>query len=107
MKNTLAIRDRRRTNAGLPSYCLCRIGFVRLSGNSGRCSASVNIAAGGSRFIPSDYSIDFTRLPTGRNRHLDQRREFYAYLNKAQGVYCGHCHFQGPFADMVTGQMPV
>ena len=32
------------------------------------------VAAGVSRFIPSDYSIDYTKLPNGSNRNLDLRR---------------------------------
>ena len=34
------------------------------------------VEAGVPRFIPSDYCIDFTRLPPGSNRNLDWRREF-------------------------------
>src|ERR1019366_6842158 len=32
------------------------------------------IKAGVPRFIPSDYSIDFTKFPPGENRNLDLRR---------------------------------
>ncbi|AUD00997.1 NmrA family NAD(P)-binding protein [Spirosoma pollinicola] len=63
------------------------------------------VAAGVPRFIPSDYSIDFTNLPAGRNRNLDLRREFHAYLDKAP--IAATTIFNGPFADMVTGQMPI
>lgn len=63
------------------------------------------VAAGVPRFIPSDYSIDFTRLPAGRNRNLDLRREFHAYLDKAP--IAATTIFNGPFADMITGQMPI
>ncbi len=34
------------------------------------------LRAGVPRFIPSDYCIDFTKLPPGTNRNLDWRREF-------------------------------
>lgn len=34
------------------------------------------IAAGVPRFIPSDYSTDYTQLPDGANRNFDLRREF-------------------------------
>ncbi len=61
--------------------------------------------AGVPRFIPSDYSIDFTPYPAGNNRNLDWRREFHGYLDKAPikatSIYCGG------FADMLTGQMPM
>jgi NAD(P)-dependent dehydrogenase (short-subunit alcohol dehydrogenase family) len=40
------------------------------------------IAAGVPRFIPSDYSLDFTRFSDGENRNLDLRREFHKYLDK-------------------------
>lgn len=63
------------------------------------------VAAGVPRFIPSDYSIDFTNLPAGRNRNLDLRREFHTYLDKAP--IAATTIFNGPFADMVTGQMPI
>ena len=33
------------------------------------------------RFIPSDYSIDFTKFPPGENRNLDLRREFHQRLD--------------------------
>ena len=63
------------------------------------------VAAGVPRFIPSDFSIDFTRLPRGENRNLDLRREFHARLDGAPiavtTIFCG------AFADMLTGQMPL
>src|SRR6476661_1334294 len=34
------------------------------------------IQAGVKRFIPSDYSLDFTNLIEGRNRNLDLRKQF-------------------------------
>ncbi|KAJ3234379.1 hypothetical protein HDU78_005873 [Chytriomyces hyalinus] len=34
------------------------------------------------RFIPSDFSIDFTRFPNGYNRNLDWRREFHSIADK-------------------------
>ena len=41
------------------------------------------IAAGVPRFIPSDYSVDFTKLEAGENRNFDLRREFHERLDKA------------------------
>jgi hypothetical protein len=62
-------------------------------------------AAGVPRFIPSDYSIDFSRLPPGRNRNLDLRREFHSRLDaapiRATTIYCG------AFTDLLTGAMPL
>ena len=63
------------------------------------------VSAGVPRFIPSDYSIDFTKFPAGRNRNLDLRREFHHYLDQAP--IAATTIFNGPFADMVTGQMPI
>jgi len=57
------------------------------------------------RFIPSDYSIDFTKLPDGTNRNLDLRREFHKRLD-ASGISATTV-FNGAFADMLTGRMPL
>ena len=63
------------------------------------------VTAGVPRFIPSDYSIDFSRLPPGRNRNLDLRREFHGRLDAAPTrpttIYCG------AFTDLLTGPMPL
>lgn len=57
------------------------------------------------RFIPSDYSTDFTNLIEGKNRNLDLRREFHKYLaNKPIAVTT---IFNGPFMDLLTGDMPL
>lgn len=63
------------------------------------------VRAGVPRFIPSDYSIDFTRFPAGQNRNLDLRREFHARLDKA-GISATTI-FNGAFTDLLTGQMPL
>ncbi|UOQ80420.1 MULTISPECIES: NmrA family NAD(P)-binding protein [Hymenobacter] len=67
--------------------------------------AKAAVAAGVPRFIPSDYSIDYTKLPKGSNRNLDLRREFNERLNElplqATSV------LNGMFADLLTGQAPV
>jgi len=57
------------------------------------------------RFIPSDYSIDFTKLRPGENRNLDLRREFHKRLERAP--ISATTIFNGAFADMLTGQMPL
>lgn len=63
------------------------------------------VKAGVPRFIPSDYSLDFTKFPDGTNRNLDWRREFHTYLDKAPikatSIYCGG------FMDMLTDQIPM
>lgn len=57
------------------------------------------------RFIPSDYSIDFTNLKEGQNRNLDLRRDFHKYIEntpiKATTI------FNGPFMDLLATDMPL
>jgi nucleoside-diphosphate-sugar epimerase len=61
--------------------------------------------AGVPRFIPSDFSIDFTKFPPGENRNLDLRREFQQRLDQAS--IRATTIFNGAFTDMLTGQMPL
>ena len=63
------------------------------------------ISANVPRFIPSDYSIDFTEFPPGENRNLDLRRDFHERLDKTS--ISATTIFSGAFADMLTGQMPL
>ena len=63
------------------------------------------IAVGVPRFIPSDYSLDFTRFSNGENRNLDLRREFHQYLDSMP--IASTTIFNGAFMDLLTGQMPV
>lgn len=61
--------------------------------------------AGVPRFIPSDYCIDYTKLPYGSNRNLDLRRKFQERLN--QTSIAATSIFNGMFTDLLTGQAPV
>jgi len=61
--------------------------------------------AGVSRFIPSDYCIDFTRLPPGTNRNLDWRREFRQRVDGAS--LAATSILNGAFTEMLTGQAPI
>jgi nucleoside-diphosphate-sugar epimerase len=63
------------------------------------------VKAGVPRFIPSDYSIDFTRLPRGTNRNLDLRREFHEHLDRAP--IAATTIFNGMFTDLLTGEAPL
>ena len=63
------------------------------------------VKAGVPRFIPSDFSIDFTKFPPGENRNLDLRREFHKRLDKAS--IGATTVFNGAFAEMLTGRMPL
>ncbi len=58
-----------------------------------------------SRFIPSDYSIDFTNLVDGENRNLDLRREFHTFLVNAPIKVT--TIFNGAFMDLLTAEMPL
>ena len=57
------------------------------------------------RFIPTDYSIDFTNLNKGQNRNLDFRREFHEYINKKP--IKATTIFNGAFMDLLTTDMPL
>ena len=63
------------------------------------------IAAGVPRFIPSDYSLDFTKFSNGENRNLDLRREFHTYLDKCP--IASTSIFNGAFMEMLLDEMPL
>lgn len=57
------------------------------------------------RFIPSDFSIDFTKLPRGENRNLDLPRDFHRRLKQAP--IAASSIFNGAFTELLVGQMPL
>ena len=57
------------------------------------------VQAGVQRFIPSDFSADFTKLSPGENRNLDLRREFHGKLDGA-GIAATSV-LNGMFADIL------
>lgn len=63
------------------------------------------VAAGTPRFVPSDYSLDFTKTRPGDNRNMDLRRTFMARIAgapiKASSV------LNGAFAELLTGAAPI
>jgi nucleoside-diphosphate-sugar epimerase len=63
------------------------------------------VAAGVPRFIPSDFAIDFTKLPEGSNRNLDLRREFGRHLDRVP--IQATSILNGMFMDLLTGQAPL
>ena len=63
------------------------------------------VEAGVPRFIPSDFSIDFIKFPPGENRNLDLRRDFHKRL--AQAPIAATTIFNGGFAELLTGRMPL
>jgi uncharacterized protein YbjT (DUF2867 family) len=63
------------------------------------------VAAGVPRFIPSDFSSDFTKLPEGENRNFDLRREFHKRLEKAD--IAGTSIFNGAFDYVLNYNTPM
>jgi hypothetical protein len=63
------------------------------------------VKAGVPRFIPSDYSVDFTKFSDGENRNLDLRREFHTYLDTKP--IAATTIFNGAFTDLLTNEMPL
>ena len=63
------------------------------------------VQAGVPRFIPSDYSLDFTKTTPGGNRNLDLRREFMARADRAPLRVTSVLN--GAFMDMLGAEMPV
>lgn len=63
------------------------------------------VEAGVPRFIPSDFAIDFTKLPYGTNRNLDLRKDFKARLDRAP--IAATSILNGMFTDLLTGQAPL
>ena len=63
------------------------------------------IKAGVPRFIPSDYSADFTRTRPGQNRNFDLRREFMARVELAPIMATSVLN--GAFMDMLGREMPI
>ena len=63
------------------------------------------VEAGVPRFIPSDFSIDFTRLPFGTNRNLDLRKNFRAYADAADISVTSVLN--GMFTDLLLGDAPL
>lgn len=63
------------------------------------------VKAGVPRFIPSDYSADFTKTCPGDNRNLDLRREFMAIAERAPINVTSILN--GAFMDMLGAEMPI
>lgn len=63
------------------------------------------IAAGVPRFIPSDFSSDFTKMPEGENRNFDLRKEFHQYLDRSS--IAATSILNGAFADILSYGTPL
>jgi hypothetical protein len=62
------------------------------------------VAARVPRFIPSDFAIDFFKMPDGYNRNLDLRREFNTRLDAAPIVATSI--LSGMFMELLAGHAP-
>ena len=71
---------------------------VIVEGQSALLAAAV--AAGVPRFIPSDFSSDYTQQAAGENRNFDLRREFRARLDQAP--IAATSILNGAFAELLT-----
>jgi nucleoside-diphosphate-sugar epimerase len=63
------------------------------------------VAAGVPRFIPSDYSLDYTRTRPGENRNLDLRRRFATRLDTADIAVTSILN--GGFLELLEGDAPI
>ena len=63
------------------------------------------LAANVPRFIPSDFSTDFTKLTAGENRNFDLRREFHEVLDRTQ--IAATAIFNGAFAEILGYGTPL
>lgn len=63
------------------------------------------VSAGVPRFIPSDFSADFTRTRPGNNRNFDLRREFMKIADGAAIRVTSVLN--GAFMDMLGAEMPI
>jgi uncharacterized protein YbjT (DUF2867 family) len=63
------------------------------------------VAAGVPRFIPSDFSTDFTQVEPGENRNFDLRREFKARLDQAP--IAATSIMNGAFAEILAYGTPL
>ncbi|CAI7671559.1 unnamed protein product [Penicillium pancosmium] len=64
-----------------------------------------SMAAKVPRFIPSDFSLDFTKTKIGSNRNLDLRREFHSELKNSGIAWTSILN--GGFMDLLVGNSPM
>lgn len=81
---------------------LAGLGDVIIDAQASLLDAAVASAV--PRFIPSDFAIDFYRMPPGCNRNLDLRREFAKRLDAAP--IAATSVLNGMFAELLRGQAP-
>jgi len=99
------LEELQTTCTGVSCVVSCLAGLRDVVIESQKVLLDAAIAAGVPRFIPSDYSLDFTKFSPGENRNLDLRREFHQYLDKT--AISATSVFNGAFAELLTGDMPM
>ncbi len=63
------------------------------------------VAAGVPRFIPSDFAVDYRRVPIGDNRNLNLLEQFRQTVDATTGIQVTSI-LNGAFMDMLTGVAP-
>jgi uncharacterized protein YbjT (DUF2867 family) len=103
--NMLSVEDISRAFRGASCVVSALAGLRDVIIDTQKLVLDAAVAAGVPRFIPSDYSLDFTNFLPGENRNLDLRREFHTYLD-TQPI-AATTIFNGAFAELLTDQMPL
>lgn len=101
-KNTVTLTEALR-NAQCVVSALSGLRDVIVETQSDLLKAALD--AGVPRFIPSDYCIDYTKLPNGSNRNLDFRREFAAIIDNTP-IHTTSV-LNGMFTDLLKDQAPL
>jgi pimeloyl-ACP methyl ester carboxylesterase/NAD(P)-dependent dehydrogenase (short-subunit alcohol dehydrogenase family) len=91
------------TGVGCVVSALAGLRDVLIDGQSALLAAAV--AAGVPRFIPSDFSSDYTQQAPGTNRNFDLRREFQARLDQAP--LAATSILNGAFAEVLAYNIPL
>ena len=63
------------------------------------------VAAGVPRFIPSDFAVDYRKVPLGENRNLNLLEKFRQTADGVSGIKVTSI-LNGAFMDMLTGVAP-
>lgn len=101
-QNTVALAEALR-NAQCVVSALSGLQDVIVETQSDLLKAALN--AGVPRFIPSDYCIDYTKLPDGSNRNLDLRRTFASVIDSTP-IHATSI-LNGMFTDLLKDQAPL
>ncbi|MGX5852245.1 NmrA family NAD(P)-binding protein [Dyadobacter jiangsuensis] len=101
-QNTMMLTEALR-NAQCVVSALSGLRDVIVEAQSDLLKAALN--AGVPRFIPSDYCIDYTKLPNGSNRNLDLRRAFASIIDNTP-IHTTSI-LNGMFTDLLKDQAPL